>query len=68
MNVDINLAIAVFLGALLVLSEVRGYYERKRLMDRIMSKNYQEYSQWEVAEKKVKIPKNLKREDKFIKI
>jgi len=64
----IHTALHIFLATLLVLSEVRAYYERKRLMNQIMAKNYQEYSQWEVGQKKVKIPSNLNREPKTIRI
>jgi len=33
--------------ALLVMCEIRSYYERKRLMDRIMSRDLNELRAWE---------------------
>jgi len=43
-----------FMLAFIVFSEVRNYYERKGLLDRIMSRDYGEYASHEIHKEKLK--------------
>jgi len=43
-----------FMLAFIVFSEVRNYYERKGLLDRIMSRTYTEYASHEIDKQKLK--------------
>jgi hypothetical protein len=50
-----HLWIEAFLCGLLVFCEVRNYLERKSLLDRIMSKDYQEYALVDVERRKASV-------------
>ena len=45
-----------FLLAFIVFSEIRNYYERKGLLNRIMSRDYVEYSSHEIHKEKLRAP------------
>ena len=49
-----TLVVIGFLLAFIVFSEIRNYYERKGLLNRIMSRNYVEYSSHEISKEQLK--------------
>lgn len=53
-----SVIIIVVLAILLVLKEIQYYFERKTLLDRIMSKNYKEYVHGELAKEEVRAMKD----------
>ena len=52
-----------FLMAYIVFSEIRNYYERKGLLDRIMSKDYSEYVSGEISTEQARHKKIQKPDD-----
>lgn len=59
----IEVIIIIFLLVFIVFVEVRNYLERKALLDRIMAKNYHEYSSQELNKQVIaKTPKTVKEE------
>ena len=54
-----DLLIVGFLMGYIVFSEVRNYFERKNLMDRLMSRNFTEFVTMD-KERKVVAPKGKK--------
>jgi len=62
-----NLVVIGFLLAFIVFSEIRNYYERKSLLNRIMSKNYDEYADQELRLQKQKHPQK-KEVEQFVNL
>jgi len=50
--------VQVFLLGLIVFIEIRSYFERKNLLDRIMARSYDEYASLDLASRtaKIKVP------------
>jgi len=44
---NMEMAVILFQMALIVFIEIRNYFERRNLLDRIMTKNYEEYASHE---------------------
>jgi hypothetical protein len=63
-----NLWIIGFLMAYIVFSEIRNYYERKGLLDRIMSKTYNEYVSGEIHKTELKASVSNNTEKDYVTI
>lgn len=46
-NFSIEIAIIIFLMLLIIFIELRNWFERRNLMDRLMSRSYDEYANHE---------------------
>ena len=57
-----NEIVVVFFMLLIVFIELRSYFERKNLLDRIMAKDLTDLTSAE-TQRKVKIPRKFKSED-----
>jgi len=62
---DVEMSVILFQMALIVFIEIRNMFERRQLLDRIMSKNYEEYASHESLRDSLtaRVEKRIKRHE-----
>ena len=62
---DVEMSVILFQMVLIVFIEIRNMFERRQLLDRIMTKNYEEYASHESLRDSLtaKVEKRIKRHE-----